>query len=197
MTLHDTKYGRPLGEWAKLSEAERLADPNVGPRNIKRLNAMIAEALASTGVTTELPPPPATDGSTPAQPPADEVIPPAADPVGPAPETPPAAEPPPAVEPQETNAPPQGDGPAESDVQPADEPTKLDDDEPLIGRVIRQLPGTPVPPHVSRRPECRLTIEQASLQGRLYEVLTANGVRLRNQAEVYGWLLDQFAEVMK
>src|SRR5687767_5844153 len=55
MTLNDTKYGRPLGEWSKMSEADRLADKNVGSRNIKRLNAMIAEALAVTS-TTDAPP---------------------------------------------------------------------------------------------------------------------------------------------
>jgi hypothetical protein len=148
---------------------------------------MIAEALAATGATTEIQPPGDPEGDAAPPPPATE-------PVEPAPQAPPAAEPPPVETPEDT--PPVGDEPAAGEG-PAATAEEMQNAEPLIARVIRQLPGTPVPPHVSRRRECRLTPEQAALQGQLYTVVTTSGLNLRNQAEVYGWLLDQFGDVIQ
>jgi hypothetical protein len=52
MTL-DSKYcGRTLREWSRMTEAQRLADPQVGEKRLKALNARLAEALAVVRPTT-------------------------------------------------------------------------------------------------------------------------------------------------
>lgn len=58
-------------------------------------------------------------------------------------------------------------------------------------RVVLDLPMAEPVGYENRSPTMRLTAQQARTVAAIHAGLVAQGVRLRGQAEVYGWLLDQ------
>jgi len=169
-------FGKSLREWSGMTEAERLADPKVGSIRLKALNDALASASGSSSA--------ATVANEPAAPAEVSVVEPTAEIASPVTELPTAEN---AAAEAEAVAPP-----PEPVIESPREPVVQ---EPLMVRVQRELAkGQDPVGHVSRNPTVKLTSEQACLQSRLYAVLTAEGVKLRTQGDVYGFLLDMMAE---
>lgn len=59
--------------------------------------------------------------------------------------------------------------------------------------VLNDLLDDPSTPegYVQRRPEVRISHEEAVLQTRIYRSLERRGITLRKQAQVYGWILSE------
>jgi hypothetical protein len=64
---------------------------------------------------------------------------------------------------------------------------------PTVDEIIASLPDVSHAGYVRTRPNINLTGSQAHIQARLYNALANRGVKLRDQGDVYGWLLDQIA----
>ena len=210
MTLDTPRFGKPLKEWAAMTEADRLAAlTKMGHgKKIATLNQNIAEALAVKSTTEVTPPAPAQTGdpaaaSTPSDP------------------TPRADDPAPAdvaaIETVDIQAggttsthsefvqstvaevaESLGISPTELEVgiDPAAADDMVSSSEPFIAKVLREVAVRPVIGNTSRTPEPHLTPQQAEFQARLFDVLHANDVLVRRHGDVYGWLLDQFAVVV-
>jgi len=180
MTLNEKYYGRTLREWSEMTEAQRLADPQIGPKRLKQLNAKIGEALAVQGtldaaiatqpkaesaaaVTIDVQKDETTVVTNTAQllsQAAETLAIPPVEAVRPIPQTSPQAEPP----------------------------------KPLTHNdVFQAAAAIDASGFINRNPKPKLSAEQAILQARLYAVLTDRGMKLNNQGDVYGWLLDEVA----
>jgi hypothetical protein len=74
-----------------------------------------------------------------------------------------------------------------------DELTKPEQKPVTMQDVLYGLDADPSEPegYVQRRPEVRLSHDEAVLQARIYRILDQRGVKLRSQAQVYGWILSE------
>lgn len=93
-----------------------------------------------------------------------------------------------AADPAPEPAPPaKGEAQDAGDVAPA---------QPSIDSVLAGLEPE-CPGAVITRPEVHLTGEQAMLQLRVYQTLSKQGLTLRSQGDVYGWLLGQMLKALE
>jgi hypothetical protein len=177
-------FGETIGYWAKLTPEQRLADNRIGKKRIGPLNDAVAAAMGESSVSDAEP-----SVST-------EQAPAASAPVEPAGEPAPAAD----VGAAGPHVPVVVDTPLVTvpTTPPGQAATTVAIEVVSLDAVVRQLKTAPEPVgHKSRSPMCSLTPAQSTMQARLYAVLTASGVSLRTQGDVYGWLLDQVDEVAR
>lgn len=84
----------------------------------------------------------------------------------------------------------------DADEQPAVAAELPAKEKPGIASVLQRLSRTGVAGggYSTRRPQPKLTGPQAELQAAIYGALEEQGLALRSQGDVYGWLLDQISE---
>jgi len=182
VTFETVYFGRTVGEWAKLTREERLADNQIGEVRILELDDLIVRATGHASLGEEGPPIEKREPTT--DPEKVELL---TDPVE---RNQPPLEPPAATDLSDTPT------PVEPIQHAAADEFGADDDH--FAAVMHELSTAPAPcGYCTRSPTPSLTAEQANLQSQLAAILTARGVILRSQGQVYGWLLDQIAAAVK
>lgn len=129
-------------------------------------------------------------GQAPGDAPGADIV-PAAGP-DPAAATPPAQDAPPAP-----GTPGEGTGEAQGDGEQGGSPSANPHPAtPTVDTVLEAVARKAPAGAVITRPDTHLSGPQAELQNRIYCVLLDQGVTLRSQGDVYGWLLGQILDAM-